>query len=42
MVLDTVNAPIEEALSPHGIPLPAEFGEAVAQLGEKRRLKREG
>jgi len=42
VVLETVNARIEEALSRHGIPLPAEFGEAVAQLGEKRRLKREG
>ncbi len=36
-VLETVNLRIEEALVRHGIDLPAEFGDAVARMGEKRR-----
>lgn len=41
-VLETVNARIEEALTRHGIALPDEFGEAVAQLGAKRRKNAAG
>jgi polyphosphate kinase 2 (PPK2 family) len=39
-VIETVNARIEEALSRHGIELPQEFGEAVAQMGKRRSGKK--